>query len=82
MMAVVLLTVSSGCRRSGASIAGDIVGRAPRVKHVRNGGEFLPEYMRFVAWKSSHRLIRGIRLSQRRKAVANAVAIDYILARN
>jgi hypothetical protein len=70
----------SGCRRSGASIAGDIVGRAPQVKHDRSCGEFLPEYMRLVAWKSTRRMIRGIRLSQRRKAIANAAAIDYILA--
>jgi hypothetical protein len=52
----------------------------PKSSLSGNGGGFLPEYMRFVAWKSSRALIRGIRLSQRRKAIAKANPIDYILA--
>jgi hypothetical protein len=58
----------------------DIVGCAFQVKRVGNRSGFLPEYMRRVAWKSARRLIRGIGLSQPRKAVAKPVAIHYIVA--
>jgi hypothetical protein len=53
----------------------DIVGRASGVKLIRSSGEFVPEYMRFMAWKSSGSTIRGTRLPQVANTVANAAAI-------
>ena len=53
----------------------DIVDRASGVKQGRNGSEFVSEYMRFVARKSTPRPIHGIRLPQPANIVANFAAI-------
>jgi hypothetical protein len=72
---VAFLKFSSGRRPVSALRRRDIVGRAPGVKLGRNGSEFISEYMRFVARKSTPHPIRGTRLPQPSNIVANAAAI-------
>jgi hypothetical protein len=53
------LKVSSGCRPIRRFGRRDIVGRAPQVKLVRGVSEFIPEYIRSMAWKSFGPAILG-----------------------